>query len=512
MARNARRWLKASLLPLLIIGQSFISYLVDNFYPLNSPEVWIGLCAISIFALLVASLAVSPWRAIYTFTMAALIAIFLVLELEDVAAINRYELVGLALAFFYICLKLKERIYLVAAVVFAAFLASTLASLAWSERRGTLQLANISAVVPNPPPPRIIHLVLDEHIGVEGIPTNTNAGRAIKDRINNFYRKYDFFVYGGAYSHYFWTYNAIPNLLNFAAESRDAAFIAGGSAQPKITSNKYFRVLLDRNYTITAVRTDYLDVCSDKHAAPQHCILYGSRALGAIANLNSLSTYQKERLVVLGYLEHTRLYRNGVRKLYRLIQPKLASYGLPLPSWTTASFWEQNPYWVSSIDAMSFADNLWGEILRTAPGNVVFAHVMLPHFPYLYQEDCSLSPVEQWNSRELAFLFDERYAGVGHLDISQRREERYGHYFQQLQCLYAQLDRLFARMKSVGIFDDSIIILHGDHGSRIVQHEPIAENAALLTEDDYKDAFSTLYAIKIPGKHGGYDSSVHSLE
>jgi hypothetical protein len=162
---------------------------------------------------------------------------------------------------------------------------------------------------------------------------------------------------------------------------------------------------------------------------------------------------------------------------------------------------------------MAVMEELWDQILLFPPGNALFAHLIFPHYPYLYKEDCSISSfIEEWNSQELAVHFDERYLGNGHGDISQRREQRYGHYFQQLQCLYAKLDKLFLGMKSAGIFDDSIIILHGDHGSRNNRYEPVAENVALLTEDDYKDAFSTLFAIKIPGKPGGYDNSVLPLE
>lgn len=505
-------WLKASFLPLLIISGSFIKYLVDNSYPLISPEVWIGLCGIGLLALLISSLTVSRWRVLYRPVMSVLVAFFLVMEFEKIDAINKYGLIGLALGTFFLCLKLKENLYPVMTVVFATLLATSLALSLWSKGLGTNHFANQGHIAGSNPPPRIIHLILDEHIGIEGIPTSTDFGKAVKERIANFYRKYDFFVYGGAYSHYFYTYNAIPNVLNFAAEAKDAALVAKGSAHRRLYTNNYFRALLERNYTITAVRPDYLDVCSDKRATPQRCISYGPNSLGGIANLKNLSVSQKGELVILGYLEHSRIYRNGVHSMYRSIQPKLASLGIPLSSWTSESFWDQNAFWLAPIASMAVLDDLWGEILRAPPGNVVYAHVMLPHFPYLFKEDCSISPMEEWNSRELAYLFDERYLGNGHRDISQRREERYGRYFQQLQCVYAKLDELFLSMKSAGIFDDSIIILHGDHGSRNVQHEPITQNMALLTEDDYKDAFSTLYAIKIPGKPGGYDSSAHPLE
>jgi hypothetical protein len=74
------------------------------------------------------------------------------------------------------------------------------------------------------------------------------------------------------------------------------------------------------------------------------------------------------------------------------------------------------------------------------------------------------------------------------------------------------LDELFDRMRAAGVYDDSIILLHGDHGSRIVMTEPTAENHHALTEQELVDAFSTLFAMKVPGKPGGYDKSPRPLE
>ena len=507
VASNGVQWLKVGVLPFLIISDAFIHYLVDNSYPLLTPEVWIGLCGIGILAVLISSVTTRRWRLSHRFINSVLAAIFLGMQFEKIAMINSYGLIGLVLGIFFLCLKLKDHLYPVMMAVFATSLASSLALSLWTEGSAAIHYVNQSRTVGSNVPPRIIHLILDEHIGIEGIPTNMDLGKAVKERITNFYRQYDFFVYGGAHSHYLYTMNAVPNLLNLSAEAKSDAFVTG-LHQNKLKTNNYFKALLQKNYTITAVKTEFLDVCSDENAAPQHCIEYNLASLGGIANLN-LPVSEKEEMIVLGYLEKSRTYRT-IRSRYRSIQPELASHGIPLPAWAD-SFWEQNPFWLGSINTMAIMDKLWGQILMVPPGNVFFAHLIFPHFPYLYQEDCSISRYEEWNSRELYVLFDDRYLGIGHRD-SQKREERYDRYFQQLHCLYSRLDKLFLSMKNAGIFDDSIIILHGDHGSRNVQHQPIKENLAQLTEDDYKDAFSTLYAIKIPGNPGGYDSSVYPLE
>jgi hypothetical protein len=67
-------------------------------------------------------------------------------------------------------------------------------------------------------------------------------------------------------------------------------------------------------------------------------------------------------------------------------------------------------------------------------------------------------------------------------------------------------------MRAAGIYDDSIIVLHGDHGSRIVLTEPNAATQLELTKQDLVDGYSTLFAMKLPGKSGGYDKSPWPLE
>jgi arylsulfatase A-like enzyme len=60
-----------------------------------------------------------------------------------------------------------------------------------------------------------------------------------------------------------------------------------------------------------------------------------------------------------------------------------------------------------------------------------------------------------------------------------------------------------------GLLDDAIIVINGDHGSRIPRHFPSGATraAGLLDEADYRDTFSTLYAIKSPDVSPGYDAA-----
>jgi arylsulfatase A-like enzyme len=77
----------------------------------------------------------------------------------------------------------------------------------------------------------------------------------------------------------------------------------------------------------------------------------------------------------------------------------------------------------------------------------------------------------------------------------------------------ALLGNLLEDLGKRGLLDDAIIVIHGDHGSRIPVHWPsgIALRSGVLSDSDFSDTFSTLYAIRAPGVSSGYDDAPLSL-
>jgi hypothetical protein len=64
---------------------------------------------------------------------------------------------------------------------------------------------------------------------------------------------------------------------------------------------------------------------------------------------------------------------------------------------------------------------------------------------------------------------------------------------------------------AAGVFGDSVVIVHGDHGGRLGLRLPTVKEQNQLTPADYGDGLSTLFAAKLPGKPGGYDPSLHAI-
>jgi hypothetical protein len=498
------QWRRALLLPLLILWTSFAHYLVTNSFSFSRPPVLIGLVGILVIAFLISVLTMIGTRIWHTLIIAGLITYFIDSEFQTIVYLHKYVLLTVFLGFFVLSLKWEENVRRIATTVFATCLVSTLA-LPILIRAGTeFHISEKTAHAARSPLPRIVHLILDEHIGVEGIPTGIESGQAIKDTILRFYQQYGFSLYGNAFSHYSSTYNSIPNLFNFSADAKAGVFLASGDAPQKLQSNKYFRMLFEKHFDINVFGPEAIDFCEANGIHVHTCHKYPGLDLGVIADLD-LPISDQLRVVFAGYLNRSMRYQR-VRFHYQSMRPRLILQGIPLPAWT----WDKYvvPYAANTMAALT---RLSEDILAMPPGSVMVAHLLLPHFPYVYRENCSThASLQEFKSRTLTF---EEMPQMNRYDnTAESREERYRLYFQQLQCLYARLDDLFRRMRVAGIFENSIIILHGDHGSRIGLHDPYFENLDVLSKEDYTDAFSTLFAVKLPGKPGGYDLSVRPLE
>jgi hypothetical protein len=71
--------------------------------------------------------------------------------------------------------------------------------------------------------------------------------------------------------------------------------------------------------------------------------------------------------------------------------------------------------------------------------------------------------------------------------------------------VYTKLDDLLNAIPP-DVKRDAIVIIQGDHGSRITTAEPSQSPFGSLTPRDYVDGYSTLFAVRAPGLPATYDS------
>ena len=62
------------------------------------------------------------------------------------------------------------------------------------------------------------------------------------------------------------------------------------------------------------------------------------------------------------------------------------------------------------------------------------------------------------------------------------------------------------------MFDEATIIVHGDHGSRIVLVAPKPTTVELFSESDLTDTYSVLFAARSHGLSQEYELKLRSLQ
>ncbi len=132
-----------------------------------------------------------------------------------------------------------------------------------------------------------------------------------------------------------------------------------------------------------------------------------------------------------------------------------------------------------------------------------FAHLLMPHGPYVFDAGCQLRPgVLKWRKNSPLHRKENTQSS---------RALRYRLYFDQVRCTTRRLQELFERMKSAGLFADALIIVHGDHGSRIFRVATRAKNKDRLARQDLLDGFSTLFAVRSPAVDGGLSERIRPV-
>ncbi|MGQ0556517.1 MAG: hypothetical protein ACT4PN_11320 [Nitrospiraceae bacterium] len=466
-----------------------------------SPEILLILAGMVCVAAMIGLFRWAGGRRLYALSVSGLLTVaadYLVEWLAQGRTITLLVILGVLVA---LMRRFEKTTTLALTVFLCVFVSSTVL------RNGFESESNPASAVPHTDGvksglPPIVHLILDEHIGIEGIPDDTDYAKEVKRKIKQFYQRYGFELYGGAYSHYLDTLDSIPNLVNFSAESVNKVFIGGERPPYTLQQNRYFHLLNSLGYQIHVMHGDYIDFCSTPDARPNSCSKFGWFTLSHVAKLDIPLLTKMETVLAAFVASYTR-YQAALDLYEQRVRPFLLSHDVAGPAIDRQSLWTNRDLHPFSVNAMAAMGTLSERMQQLTPGHMLFAHLMLPHYPYVYREDCSPRPIqESLDDMELVPLA---------LRTPEDRRARYDQYLRQVECLYVRLDELFRTMQSSGVFSESIVMVHGDHGGRLGIRLPISKEQSQMTVVDYGDGLSALFAARIPGKPGGYDPSLHTI-
>ena len=472
--QNHEDWIVVITAPFLVLAFPFINLLIHHHYGFFHYET-----GILFLGLLIASLLLGLILLSHTVVKVTLLAFLTTLSFTLQLDLSLHYAAGLFLILGIFGFALHAH---VGTVVVTFFGVMALVGLI----RGSENISEYTDIKPgNTNLPVLIHLVLDGHIGIDGIPLDVDGGQGIKDEVGKFYTNHGFTIYNKAYSRYQATVNSLRNLFNFSADPRDYFIpdIGRNSVIQFLDQPKYFQLLHDHGYALRIMHPQYIDYCSTNKPWVSFCYRYPNLNLQSIKD-TSFTALEKVGLMGQVLLKRSKLlesYYNAVRNKFDL--PELEARKVP------GTNPEMIQYLIDDISQHPF-------------GYAYIVHLLIPHTPYVYDDNCVFQTERpfgetylQDKSVEAVRLKNGIYVTKGG-NTPQSRAVRYQNDFDQIRCSMTWLEKILDELKKAAVYDDSIIVVHSDHGPKISLLVPTSLWDNQLSSDDYIDAYSSMFAVK----------------
>lgn len=474
-------WRGRSAVLACLIVFPFMGFVLRRQYPFFSPETMVGLLVLSTISVLAGLLCRGAVFRLVVLTVCCVCALVpLQRELSHWVHVDVVVLAWVLVSLLGLMMwRLKGRFYLAVAVFSTTLLAANLFRIGAPAHI----LPAAETVNGERPPAHFLYLVLDEHMGPEGLPADIEECRQARGKIERTARRWGLTLHSNAYSNYATTFDSLTSAMNGRLLARHLELSPPPDARGvhHLDTQAFRAAATSQGYALRFIQLRNIDFTGSH---PELAFNYDD----SIAEAGDMPGGWTDRFKLLvGRYQASDLvfarfkgffpFRFGLRMLFPL------SAGRQWPAW------------------------LIEEILAAKRPTLFFAHILCPHGPYLYKADGTLRAPREWTH-------DQDYQRLERPDY----RARYARYGEQVQFLQTQLSYLFSELNARGLFDQMTVVIHGDHGSRILQQRPgIAklEVSGPLSVDrfDYagkpdpqelRDRFSVLFAAKRSGQKIGY--------
>ncbi len=332
--------------------------------------------------------------------------------------------------------------------------------------------------------PPYIHIVLDGHIGLEGVPKEFDPTENFKYFIEKSYSDLGYKVYGNVTVPARKTIISFRNFLNFVDEN-DAENVTTLPDQGHNFldgTNALFSSLDSMGYSINVIQSAHLDLCHSPGAEfrVRTCRTYPFSPVFDSLMGSSIGPVDRATAMV-----NVLFRRTGIAEIIDRAAESNLGQKIGFPRWPVYVCL----YCISAFTALSEFDETMLEIKR---GEAYFIHLMAPHEPYqFYDENC-----------DMIFPFKLQASSVTN-DFSR--------FLGQATCTQLKLRKILVKLAEDEATRDAVVIIHGDHGppaySLSVRYVPYDPNS----EDYGQAAYSTFFAARAPKLVPEYDRNPYNL-
>ena len=486
-SRNALAFAGACALAPIACLLGFLAY---QGYSVLTPESTIAMVIVSATVALVALVAhgLGGWARVLLMATLVTLALDYLVQWQAHGIQGRVAIPASFALALMLAWAARQRLAPIFGTAFAAVALSTVLVPAWQPATPLQGNAPVS-----PPAdsqlPVFVHLVLDGHIGTAGLPAEVAGATELGEAIVSDLVEHGFRVYERAFSRHPTTRASVSAILNLEDPPHPNRHVrAGQSGRIVATRNDLYAALVERGYRVEVIQPDGYDWCSARGAPVERCDVYPYQMLRWLDSAR-LSPWEASRVIVAAFLNGSTVWFN-VTEAY-VVDLRAAAPWLPRLPETVFTY--------VGIDALERLASLPVRIERLSRGNALFAHILLPHGPHVFDADCGMrADLDDWRE-------PERQGANAALE---RWRSEYRRYFGQVRCVHHHLDRIMTTIAAQARLRDAVIVLHGDHGSRI----PRPIQTGVGARSHLVDGLSTLFAVRAPGIVPGRDGKQEGLD
>lgn len=328
--------------------------------------------------------------------------------------------------------------------------------------------------------PAIVHLVLDSHLGLDGLALGPDDYLDLRAEQVSFFTAQGFQLYPRAYSRHTRTTDSLPRMFSYGDDWPALHWINTRHSVPE--ELPYFSDLDKLGYRISAAVPAYFDLCVNQKLT--HCRNWESSALTSMLG-TELGAFDRAKVFAFTLLELADAPARVAAAIQFSANDLLGTEGR----------WPSNRSQLYHLASLKELERFIDELADLRRGEARFAHSLLPHSPFGLSANCSVKPEADWLNE---------HGPSAEAD----REKAYA---DQVRCLQQRIARMLDVLEQSEAGREAIVLIHGDHGSRIAPDHPSLDGPELSSRQMLM-SHSTLFAMRVPGEPAQVVPGTHSLD
>lgn len=320
----------------------------------------------------------------------------------------------------------------------------------------------------------IVHLMLDELGAFDSIPAKYRNPHE-QDEITKAYVTRGFHIYNDAHS-------LSPNTEESLGLMLDTSFISNTNKNVewirdtdsfRVRSNTLHARIRNSGWSVSILQSWYVDYCLPRST----CVTYSADStpktfVSALGVTQRLDVLKRQAITALTS------WNRGLW-LFDLLPLRIDGDPISKRGWRSPSI---------PFVALRNLDLLQDALIRGNGHQYVFAHVLAPHFPWVFASNCSVKPARDWH---VPYHVDGRRD-----EMPDAGAEIFEAYWEQSICVHRKVIALIDAVDAAHP-GRAHFIIHGDHGPRILIRYIPSRGIGVLDEQTRRNLLAPFVATRL---------------